>query len=489
MAPSSFIDPASLALATTPAQSYASPSPSPSSPTTALPASTSTSAQQPPRKRARTELSSEDRKEARAHRNRIAAQNSRDRRKAQFSYLERRVQELEDENRRLRAGLPIPSAASPPSPSQPLNLALPSLASLASEEMRIRREQERERENEELKERIRTLERGWDAVVKALAAQGLPTGIPSTSSDSASGPSSDNNTSSTSKSSSSTTGNAGQSSSKATSPSSPTSTPANNNSLPMNGFSAFPSPAPSPSLDAPSSTPFALQPSIHTRQQQAASASTTGISARPVTDSVTVSSIDKNSTRHLARVATIEPLGLIITDDDDDDFGCDEDAKMEDLFREIFVEAAAPTANDETTVVVADVAGDGKAVVGEEGRVAEGPSQGASVGESGERKSGSELGAKRKREEDEEQATTTATTTVMSDEDMQRMLNDIEVSMMMGNIDPSLALPMAVDNFGSLDMSLLGFGDATAPFVDFASVSDFGMWAPTNSTATATGVF
>lgn len=187
---------------------------------------------------------------------------------------------------------------------------------------------------------------------------------------------------------------------------------------------------------------------------------------------------------------------------------------MEDLFREIFVEAAAPTTNDETTVVagleasaanvgdalwratnasqtqvVVNAAGDGKAVVGEEGRVAEGPLQGASVGESGERESesGLVLGAKRKREEDEEeQATTTATTNVMSDEDMQRMLNDIEVSMMMGNIDPSLGLPLAVDNFGSLDMSLLGFGDATAPFVDFASVPDFGMWAPT---ATATGVF
>jgi hypothetical protein len=40
------------------------------------------------------------------------------------------------------------------------------------------REKARERENEELKERIKTLEKGWDAVVKALAAQGLPTGIP-----------------------------------------------------------------------------------------------------------------------------------------------------------------------------------------------------------------------------------------------------------------------------------------------------------------------
>ncbi|KAJ7888196.1 hypothetical protein B0H13DRAFT_2342050 [Mycena leptocephala] len=38
---------------------------------------------------------------SRADRNRIAAQNSRDRRKAQFSYLERRLSELEEENRQL----------------------------------------------------------------------------------------------------------------------------------------------------------------------------------------------------------------------------------------------------------------------------------------------------------------------------------------------------------------------------------------------------
>jgi len=66
---------------------------------------------QPSRKRPRTESASEDRKEARAHRNRIAAQNSRDRRKAQFSYLESRVKDLEEENRRLRAGVvpaPVP---------------------------------------------------------------------------------------------------------------------------------------------------------------------------------------------------------------------------------------------------------------------------------------------------------------------------------------------------------------------------------------------
>ena len=110
----------------------------------------------PSRKRPRSETSSEERKEARAHRNRIAAQNSRDRRKAQFSYLERRVAELEEENRRLRAGIPAPI----PGPLIPVSST---------------RDDQREQENEELKERIKTLERGWEAVIKALAAQGVQT--------------------------------------------------------------------------------------------------------------------------------------------------------------------------------------------------------------------------------------------------------------------------------------------------------------------------
>ena len=41
-----------------------------------------------------------------------------------------------------------------------------------------RREKERERENAELKERIKSLEKGWEAVMKVLAAQGLPTPVP-----------------------------------------------------------------------------------------------------------------------------------------------------------------------------------------------------------------------------------------------------------------------------------------------------------------------
>ncbi|KAG6850431.1 hypothetical protein H0H93_013303 [Arthromyces matolae] len=138
---------------------------SPSSPTP----STSSITTSNPRKRPRNEASSEERKEARAHRNRIAAQNSRDRRKAQFSYLERRVAELEEENRSLRASRGVP-----------LLPVTASTAYRAEEEHKRLEANARERENEELRERIKTLERGWDAVLKALAAQGLPLAQPPT---------------------------------------------------------------------------------------------------------------------------------------------------------------------------------------------------------------------------------------------------------------------------------------------------------------------
>jgi hypothetical protein len=202
----------------------------------------------PSRKRPRSELSSEERKEARAHRNRIAAQNSRDRRKAQFSYLERRVQELEEENRQLRAGMGLAAVA----------------AKLPADEAR-------DRENQELKDRIRTLEKGWDAVVKALAAQGLPTGL---SPDSASPQS---------PSSSSTA--APQSSITDSSPSAPTSAPSI--TTPSQSASDFPiSPAPShSSLDLASNlssdSPMLSERSLSDREE-----------------------LDQ-STRHLARVATI----------------------------------------------------------------------------------------------------------------------------------------------------------------------------------------
>jgi len=114
---------------------------------------------EPPRKRARSDLNPEQRREARAHRNRIAAQNSRDKRKAQFSYLEQRVAELEEENQRLRAGMG-------------LSQFTPDNNSVSPE-----RESIQARENRELKERIKSLESGWSAVIKALQASGLPLNI------------------------------------------------------------------------------------------------------------------------------------------------------------------------------------------------------------------------------------------------------------------------------------------------------------------------
>ncbi|KIY50390.1 hypothetical protein FISHEDRAFT_71992 [Fistulina hepatica ATCC 64428] len=153
--PSDFVDPATLNL------SLPSEAAHPSSPPIATLESHNEAG--PSRKRARTsEMTSDEKKEARAHRNRLAAQNSRDRRKAQFNYLERRVAELEEENRRLRTGIVAPAA--------PL-----------LEESRVQAavDAARDRENEELKQRIKTLEQGWEAVMKVLASQGIPTALPS----------------------------------------------------------------------------------------------------------------------------------------------------------------------------------------------------------------------------------------------------------------------------------------------------------------------
>ncbi|KAF8894361.1 hypothetical protein CPB84DRAFT_1748498 [Gymnopilus junonius] len=125
---------------------------------------------------------SEQRKEARAHRNRIAAQNSRDRRKAQFAYLERRVVELEEENRRLRVGMGVGSPTVVPAQTLPVfassSVPLPvTLSHPSDEQLRAERERAKDRENEELRERIKTLERGWETVVRALTAQGLTAGL------------------------------------------------------------------------------------------------------------------------------------------------------------------------------------------------------------------------------------------------------------------------------------------------------------------------
>jgi hypothetical protein len=189
---------------------------------------------------------------------------------------------------------------------------------------------------------------------------------------------------------------------------------------------------------------------------------------------------------------------------------------MEDLFREIFVESgAAPTAPAAADTVdgsvgdgvqeaavdagaawrdvdaasaQAEVVGAGK-VSGEAGRGGEGPT--GSAVEGSERQQQSEMvnaGEKRKRENDDLEDDASVVSTSMSDEEMQRMLSEMEVSMMMGDFDPSLVLP--VDTFGTpLDAGLVGFNDVQSPFMEYAAgCQDFGMWA-TPGAAVLTGVF
>ena len=158
-----FVDPSSLSLPSSSLKRPASPA---CSTDDASPRPTD----EPPRKRPRSAVTPEERKEARAHRNRLAAQNSRDRRKAQFTYLERRVAELEEENRRLRAGFHVSPSPSTSTASEPDV----STIEREQEQLRKREEEQRERENQELRERIRMLEKGYEAVVRALAAQGNP---------------------------------------------------------------------------------------------------------------------------------------------------------------------------------------------------------------------------------------------------------------------------------------------------------------------------
>ncbi|KAJ7803005.1 hypothetical protein B0H14DRAFT_3778820 [Mycena olivaceomarginata] len=79
----------------------------------------------------------------RAHRNRIAAQKSRNRRKAELSYLERRVSELEGENRQLRVCLLV--ASNEPQGKQTTA----------------------QKNNTELRERLIALEKGWEVVAAA----------------------------------------------------------------------------------------------------------------------------------------------------------------------------------------------------------------------------------------------------------------------------------------------------------------------------------
>jgi len=70
------------------------------------------------------------------------------------------VAELEEENRRLRAGV-----------------GLSQFTPVGDESVNPERESAQTRENRELKERIKSLESGWAAVIKALQVSGLPLNV------------------------------------------------------------------------------------------------------------------------------------------------------------------------------------------------------------------------------------------------------------------------------------------------------------------------
>jgi len=98
-------------------------------------------------------MTAEERREARAHRNRLAAQSSRDRKKVQFEALSTRVSQLEHENRSLRLGLSTSSSSS---------VADDALA----------------KENAELRARIEQLEQAWQNMTKILGTMILPSQLP-----------------------------------------------------------------------------------------------------------------------------------------------------------------------------------------------------------------------------------------------------------------------------------------------------------------------
>jgi len=99
------------------------------------------------KRRSRSGLGPEERREARAHRNRIAAQCSRDRKKVQFTELSARVAELEAENRALKSGgqSPIPQLSD---------------ASIVQE-------------NAALKVRVQQLELAWQNMAKLIGSMPL----------------------------------------------------------------------------------------------------------------------------------------------------------------------------------------------------------------------------------------------------------------------------------------------------------------------------
>ncbi|KAG2366318.1 hypothetical protein BDR07DRAFT_1396719 [Suillus spraguei] len=282
-----FVNPSSLSLPSSSSLKH------PASPSSSRADSPDASIQGPPRKRPRSAITPEERKEARAHRNRIAAQNSRDRRKAQYSFLERRVAELEEENRRLRAGVPITIPASPSVSST----SEPEVVTIEQEQERKRKraEEQRERENLELRERIRTLEMGYEAVLRTLTTQGAnPSALHETSG-------STPILSSTCAPSPASVKSPSTADSASSSPSSPKSTSLATLSYPLSPAPTHSTLTDSPMLFLGDSFDFPLSPTFPVSDL------TPSDSPAPVDipqETLDLSSIGHAPTRHLARVAT-----------------------------------------------------------------------------------------------------------------------------------------------------------------------------------------
>jgi hypothetical protein len=158
-----------------------------------------------------------------------------------------------------------------------------------------------QRENEELRERIKSLEKGWETVINALQMQGLPTGMIQLSNPQ------------TPLTTLSTSAPTAQPSSTASAPS-PSSKPISAPKT-INHLNAFPSPAPSNSsldfdidnLAAGPNSPTSLLATAAPSPLFTGSSVTSTTSFTPAPSNPAQAS---ESTRHLARVASIDAMSM-----------------------------------------------------------------------------------------------------------------------------------------------------------------------------------
>ncbi|EJU06342.1 hypothetical protein DACRYDRAFT_19535 [Dacryopinax primogenitus] len=109
------------------------------------------------------DASPEERRAARAQRNRIAAQSSRDRRKQEYSYLRDRISELEQENQLLRAGHFLPQALTSPALSSTSLESTPASTSTSADQWK----RDIESENRDLRNKVANLERMFALIAPA----------------------------------------------------------------------------------------------------------------------------------------------------------------------------------------------------------------------------------------------------------------------------------------------------------------------------------